>query len=195
MDCEKLSNQWQYVERNGCCLNIDEKMRLGLAVKELKHDLGLKKVWLFGKITGKYKRPSLTNVSYAGIVKDYYMVMSAHGGQRKTFWASSSTWTFSELPNVLSSEADLAKLAQINNFFTGEFDSVLFASSGKAECIDAELGVYMQPKPVTELDRLSFVVNKIQSRFVTPKGYAKHVPTGGMTPNEAFSGLNKADCF
>jgi len=54
MDFDKLSSNLQYIERNGCCLNIEEKMRLGLAVKELKCDLNLCKVLFYGKITGKY---------------------------------------------------------------------------------------------------------------------------------------------
>lgn len=54
MDSDKMTSEMQYVEKNGCCFNIDEKMRLGLAIKELKNDLSLKKVWLVGKITGKF---------------------------------------------------------------------------------------------------------------------------------------------
>ena len=54
MECSKLSDQMQYIERNGVCLNIDEKMRLNLAINELKCDLGLKTVALIAKVTGKY---------------------------------------------------------------------------------------------------------------------------------------------
>jgi hypothetical protein len=50
MDSDKLNAEMQYVERNGSCLNVDEKVRLSLAVKELKADLGLNKVWIIGKI-------------------------------------------------------------------------------------------------------------------------------------------------
>lgn len=46
----------QYIERNGVCLNIDEKMRLNLAITELKCDLGIEDVVLIAKISGKYKR-------------------------------------------------------------------------------------------------------------------------------------------
>ena len=53
MDCSKLSDQMQYIERNGVCFNIDEKMRLSLAINELKCDLGLKHVALIAKVTGK----------------------------------------------------------------------------------------------------------------------------------------------
>ena len=44
----------QYIERNGCCLNIEEKMRLSLAFQELKSDLNLSTIWFTAKITGKY---------------------------------------------------------------------------------------------------------------------------------------------
>ena len=50
MDISELDQHMQYVERNGCCLNIEEKIRLGLAFKELKADLGLDKVFFVGKI-------------------------------------------------------------------------------------------------------------------------------------------------
>jgi hypothetical protein len=54
MDSDLLDSQMQYIERNGCCLNIDEKMRLTLAFQELKTDLNLSAIWLTAKITGKY---------------------------------------------------------------------------------------------------------------------------------------------
>ena len=53
MDIELLETHMQYVERNGCCLNIEEKMRLSLAFQELKADLKLQKLRLTAKITGK----------------------------------------------------------------------------------------------------------------------------------------------
>ena len=42
MDFEKLQSHMQYVERNGNTLNIEERMKLGCAVMELKADMGLK---------------------------------------------------------------------------------------------------------------------------------------------------------
>jgi hypothetical protein len=52
-------------------------------------------------------------------------------------------------------------LASVNNFFTGEFDSVLFPGSGAPKVIDAELGVILQPKALTELDRLAYVYEQM----------------------------------
>ena len=86
-------------------------------------------------------------------------------------------------------------MASINNFFTGEFDSVLFAASGKPTVVDAELGVFMQPKPITELDRLSWVLEQIEQKHAVPKGYIKMTPNGQLKVNEAFRGLNRADAF
>lgn len=59
MKAQKMSSEMQYVEKNGCCLNIEEKMRLDLALKELIIDLGHSNVWFFGKVSGKFKQNCL----------------------------------------------------------------------------------------------------------------------------------------
>lgn len=48
----------------------------------------------------------------------------------KIYWCSSGSWVFSELPKPLSAPSDVKKMSQINTFFTGEFDQVLFEGSG-----------------------------------------------------------------
>ena len=45
---------------------------------------------------------------------------------------------------------------------TGEFDSVLFPGSGKPEVVDAAAGIVIQPKNITELDRLAYIINEIR---------------------------------
>jgi hypothetical protein len=86
-------------------------------------------------------------------------------------------------------------LKQINTLFTGEFDTVLFANSAPPTVIDADMGVFMQAKPVTELDRLSFVYHQITLNQVVPKGQLKYTPAQKFEMNEAFSGLSKEDSF
>ena len=54
MDTDLLDSQMQYIERNGCCLNIDEKMKLQIAFSELENDLGHNRIFWAGKITGKF---------------------------------------------------------------------------------------------------------------------------------------------
>ena len=134
-------------------------------------------------------------MNVSGIVKDYFYLVAMANGKPKHYWCSSSSWIFSELPDVLENKEDLAKLMAVNNFFTGEFDSVIFASSGKPVCIDAELGVFMQPKPITELDRLSCCIHEINKLNIAPKGLLKNVPSGVTQKNEGFKGLNQGDCF
>ena len=54
MDIDKMDLEMKYVEANGCCLNIDEKMKLSFAIDELSMDLGLTGgVALVAKVTGK----------------------------------------------------------------------------------------------------------------------------------------------
>lgn len=92
-------------------------------------------------------------------MKDYYVV-SKKGFN--FYWCSSSTWVFSELPKVSENQEDLNKLKSINNMLTGEFDSVLFPGSGKPEVVDAAAGIVIQPKNITELDRLAYIINEIR---------------------------------
>jgi len=129
--------------------------------------------------------------SLVGIVKDYFIALA----NKKIYWCSSSTWVFSELPKCVEESNDVDKLKSVNSLFTGEFDSVLFPATGAPTVVDAESGIQMQPKPLTELDRLSYVVGQLRSIFVCPKNRIKFVPTGEHKRNEAFRGLSKEDCF
>lgn len=56
MEVMKMEAEMQYVQKNGCCLNVEENMKLGLAISELIEDLKNPKVYPFflGKINGKY---------------------------------------------------------------------------------------------------------------------------------------------
>jgi hypothetical protein len=53
MNIANMDSTMQYIERNGCCLNIDEKMKLQIAFSELESDLGHDQFAWSGKITGK----------------------------------------------------------------------------------------------------------------------------------------------
>ena len=54
MNIDALDSRMQYIERNGCCLNIDEKMKLQIAFSELENDIGHNMIAWTGKIAGKY---------------------------------------------------------------------------------------------------------------------------------------------
>jgi hypothetical protein len=55
MNMQNMSAYWQHIERNGCCLSIEEKMRMSVAMKELCCDLKktAKDLYFVAKITGK----------------------------------------------------------------------------------------------------------------------------------------------
>ena len=53
------------------------------------------------------------------------------------------------------------------------------------------MGISVPPKPVSELDRLSYVVSQIKNIYTMPKGHVKFTPSETVEINEAFSGLTK----
>lgn len=53
MESTKIQQEMKFVEANGCCFNIDEKMKFGFALTELANDLNLSQVWMVGKVQGK----------------------------------------------------------------------------------------------------------------------------------------------
>lgn len=180
MDFDKVKSESKYINANGCCLNVDEQIRLSFAVEELRADLKLEwPVYLLSKV--------------CGVVKDYFVVGTVVDAKMCNFWCSSATYMFSRLPEAPKDPEVCKKLAAINNFFTGEYDSVLYPGTGSAKVVDAELGVKIEPKPITELDRLAYVLSQIMENFAAPKGSHKVVPSGKLQRNEGFSGLSAAD--
>jgi radial spoke head protein 9 len=105
------------------------------------------------------------------------------------FWCSSTNFIFSSLPKPTQSVCE--KLRTFPSLFTGEFDQVLVQSTEPAKVIDAAAGIVLPPKHMTELDRLSVVVNQIDRRCTAvPKGCVKYTPSHAIVYNEAFRGLS-----
>ena len=88
----------------------------------------------------------------------------------------------------------------MTKFFTGEHEKVLQIVPHKDEDpLDAdsesiELPTGEMPKDFTELDRLSFVVHKIEKdTHVIPQGAFKLTPIHEIRQNDVFQGLNKEE--
>jgi hypothetical protein len=145
-----------------------------------------------------------------GTIKDYFLVYSLdHSMKAKDsvgedrvatmpikcfYWASSSNFVFSSLPQVAA--ASVAPLIEIRTLFSGEFDTVLIESSEPAKVIDAVMGIILPPKHLTELDRLAVTVREIdRSCSAVPKGALKYTPLHQVLFNEAFKGLSCDDAF
>ena len=53
------------------------------------------------------------------------------------------------------------------------------------------MGITLPPKPISELDRLAYVVGQLKDIYCVPKGVIKYTPSEKIEPNEAFKGLSK----
>lgn len=116
----------------------------------------------------------------------------------KTFyWCSSSNYNFASMPAVSAKLA--STLAGFNGLFTGEHDKVLQeagAGEGQETYVfeNDTLVVTNKGKNITELDRLAYVVNQIETQcHLVPEGSVKLTPLHEIRRNEAFTGLNKED--
>lgn len=138
-----------------------------------------------------------------GTVKDYFIALGLNfnGATEfctKTFyWCSSTNYNFASMPAVNKKLA--ATLASFNGLFTGEHDKILKeAGEGgdeKSYVFENDtLVITNKGKNITELDRLSRVVNEIDRQcHLVPEGSVKLTPLHELRRNEAFNGLNKEE--
>ena len=78
--------------------------------------------------------------------------------QRVFFWCTNATWQFSVLPDAKVALANV--FDQIQTYFFGEHERLLVDTRGFSPFVHL-VGCAAPSAPVTELDRLSFVVNSI----------------------------------
>ncbi len=139
-----------------------------------------------------------------GVVKDYHIALGLnYAGSpifpTKTFyWCSSRNYNFASLPSINAKVAE--KVAAINTQFTGEYDTILGTQEGETKTIvledEEEMPLTIKPKNITELDRLSHTVQRIEEEcHVIPEGSLKLTPIQEARPNEAFTGLCKETAF
>ena len=185
MEVTNLNNHLKYLEINGCTLNIEEKSRLDLAFEELVRDLDTNELYFWGKIMGT--------------VKDYYLCFSMEPSSanalvpaKRFYWCSSQSFVFACLPQVQQQHEQA--LSQIGSLFSGEFATVLIESKEPPTVVNAEAGIVIPPKHITELDRLAYTVREIdRSCQAVPKSSFKYTPLNQVQRNEAFKGLSRED--
>ena len=77
----------------------------------------------------------------------------------------------------ICSAANAAQFKELRTLFTGEFDTVLIESTEAPKVIDAMTGIILQPKHLTELERLAFCVREIdRTCSAVPSGSLKYTP-------------------
>lgn len=197
MNADQISSQLKYLACNGVTLNPSELMNVKLGLEELQCLVGFEELKFWGKIEGKWR--SVTECSnLLGCLTDYFIATGisylGHTGfcKKEFFWCSGENYKFSKLPDPLT--GCKAVFDHIQTSFTGEFDKVVVSAHGVSEqaFIPKEV-LATTPIPMrglTELDRLSFVVQQIEHDCqIVPKGALKMTPLNELRKNEAFRGL------
>lgn len=174
----------------------DFRHQIKLSLLKLKEVQSLDEVLFWGRINGTFH-------VIKGIIKNYYIALGIRFKgckefpQKVLYWANSS-FAFAPLPPVRNDFTSVAK--NMCTFFTGEHEKVLQTLPHSDEApIDPESEAIELPtgpvtKDFTELDRLSFVVNKIErDTHVIPQGAYKLTPIHEVRQNDLFQGLTKDD--
>jgi len=189
---------------NGVCFNIEETIKLDIALNELHLNQKTDEMWLWGKIIG--------------LEKDYYIAMGIfftekyQFPEKRFYWCSSTNFVFSPLDE--SEDYHLKECQKFNTYFTGNQDvplTILVKEEEGGEGavkkdeevpkkeedpdITQELIVEaVKLKNFTELHRLGFVVRMIdRETAVVPEGAFKMLPIHEMRRNDNFQGLKNND--
>mmetsp|Transcript_16183 Transcript_16183/g.18576 ORF Transcript_16183/g.18576 Transcript_16183/m.18576 type:complete len:304 (+) Transcript_16183:34-945(+) len=204
MDIYRLSTDIKFVNQIAQTLNIDERMKLQIALQKINDSESiipedkLDQVLFWGRIEGT--------------VKDYYIAvglqLNVYEFPRKKFYWSSNDFVFKELPEINLEYKD--KVDGFRAPFKGQHDDILIAvPEGDGQdavavddndqpkdvdplaVTDEDLDIKKPPKAFTELDRLAYVVRSIdQDCTALPVGALKLTPTHQLRYNETFKGLS-----
>ncbi len=221
MDITNLDHQLKQVAATtGCTLNIDERhasifcftaILLTIYLIDINSNStcwNLKKLKISMKSSSGVKSKVLfspvfhmTEPPHAGIVKDYYVALGLrYRGQKefpqKLFYWANSGFVFAPLPAARGEFEEFAK--KLTGYFTGEHEKVLQAvpkKSKPAAVLDMEndsIDLTVDAKDFTELDRLAYVVRKIErDTHVVPQGAFKLAPIQEIRKADGFKGLEK----
>ena len=170
---------------NCVSISIEEQIKLKTTLDQLKCDIKADEMLFWGKILGAEK--------------DYYIALAIYYKgfkfpKKKFYFCSSSTFSFSELPEIQSHH--LIEFSKFNTYFIGNPDVILKKfSDNKNININEQIGDIFKPnlklKNLTESDRLSFVVRTIEhDTSIVPLGGFKMLPINEIRRNDLFEGLS-----
>jgi radial spoke head protein 9 len=169
---------------NGVCLNLEEQLKLEIALNTLHMDIKSDEMWFWGKITG--------------VEKDYYVAVAIYFREhlfpkKKFYFCNSNNFLFSELPET--HEHHLADVHKYNAYFIGNPDIILQCyeeSESNATEVEEGEDVFkpkLRLKNLTESDRLSYVIRSIDfDCSVVPQGAFKMLPVNELRRNDNFLG-------
>jgi len=206
MDIYRLTSDLKFVNQIGATLNIEERMKLEIALLKLNETQQYEQMLFWGKIEGTER--------------DYYIALGLNfrGNYefpfKKYFW-SSNEFKFSELPAINPEYKD--KVGSFRQPFTGRPEEILIQVTGDQEeeppqqeppkeeeevkqqrdplaDTDDEAEIKVPPKNFTELDRLAYIIRAIDIDCAAlPVGALKLSPTHELRYNDTFKGLSIAE--
>ena len=173
---------------NGVCLSIDEILKLQTVLDQLKKDIQAEEILFWGKIMGAEKNYYISEALY---YKGHKFP------KRKFYFCSSSSFSFSELPEI--QKHHINEFKNFNTYFIGNPDIILkkFTDNTNSN-IEEQIGDTFKPnlklKNLTESDRLSFVVRTIEHDCsVVPLRGFKMLPINEIRRNDLFEGLTSEE--
>lgn len=184
MEINRISSDLKFINQLGATLNLEEKMKLELSLIKISEKEKYDQVLFWGKIEGT--------------AKDYYIAIGLKFKEQfefptKKFYWSSNDFKFSELPEMNMEYKEYVR--ELRSFFTGQHEKILVNLAGdqlteSQQEEEDEEHIKDKPKNFTELDRLAFVVRKIDHDCaLAPVGAFKLTPTHELRYNDSFKGL------
>ena len=186
---------------NGLTLNMEESLKLKIALNELYKNINAEEIFFWGKIIG--------------VERDYYVAMAMFFKEKQFptkvfYFASSNNMVFSLLPDV--KDYHVKSLFALNTYFIGVPETILeyYNTENASDVLNKNINLSFdksennefgeiysrlnKPKNLTEVDRLSYVVRYIEYECsVVPKGSVKYTPLNEMRLNDNFHGLSEKE--
>lgn len=91
-----------------------------------------------------------------------YTRLTAGFPAKRYFWCSSQNFIFASLPLPLEKYTPAFEI--MRTYLTGEYDKVLIQTGNAPVVIDALENIVLPSKHVTELDRVSYIVNTVEEQ-------------------------------
>ncbi|CAD8211734.1 unnamed protein product [Paramecium pentaurelia] len=172
-------NDLKFIQQIGQTLNLEERIKLKLAILKIQEHYTFDEVLFWGRVEG--------------VEKDYYIAIGIqYKGQYefplKKFYWSSNNYHFAELPKY--NEEYALRAENLREPFTGQHEHIVFKTEEEINFEDSlEIPAQLPAKHFSELERLSFVVQQIEFQCASiPVGSYRLTPTHELI-RKTFKGV------
>lgn len=177
---------------NGVTINLEEKLKLEIALSDLQNNIQSEEMFFWGKVIG--------------VEKDYYIAMAVFYKNQPNFpkkvlyFCNSASFIFSILPEVLDYHIESAH--KYNTYFIGNPETIIEYFNTSENTLSLASGnefdfIYKkanEKKNFTEADRLAYVIRNIEfDCSIIPVGSIKMTPIAEIRVNDNFQGLKESE--